>query len=172
MFRDPLAPLPTPWSAAPTLHGLDQWQLSAKPFTTHIPQAAGLYNADGGYASVVGVVATLVQNAQRGMIVAGGMSSHGDMLAVMILSHHLGWPLVADPLSGVRLRASMNANSGHLVPFMVRVPCRGRLGVKPPPHPAPPHPTPRASGRANTPSWVYRRRLTSRPWTTTSCVSR
>jgi isochorismate synthase/2-succinyl-5-enolpyruvyl-6-hydroxy-3-cyclohexene-1-carboxylate synthase/2-succinyl-6-hydroxy-2,4-cyclohexadiene-1-carboxylate synthase/O-succinylbenzoate synthase len=100
---------------------LDQWQLSAEPFTTHIPQAAGLYNADGGYASVVGRVATLAQDAQRGMIVAGGMSSHGDMLAVMILSHHLGWPLVADPLSGVRLRASMNAHSGYLVPFMDQV---------------------------------------------------
>ena len=121
MFRDPLAPTPTPWSAAPTLQGLDQWQLSAEPFTTHIPQAAGLYNADGGYASVVGRVATLAQDAQRGMIVAGGMSSHGDMLAVMILSHHLGWPLVADPLSGVRLRASMNAHSGYLVPFMDQV---------------------------------------------------
>lgn len=119
MFRDPLAPVPQPWSTSVLLRGLDTWQVSARPYTTHVAQSTNLHESDSAHAGLVGQVAALVQASKRGLIVAGGISSHGDMLAVMKLSQWLGWPLVADPLSGVRLRGK--PGSGYLIPFMVRL---------------------------------------------------
>ncbi len=89
-FREPLL-------GDPARGGVSPGRAGGEPWHAVVP---GRTEADEG------VVAALVETgglnrAQRGLIVAGGGS--GDPAAVLELADSLGWPLLADPRSGLRL---------------------------------------------------------------------
>lgn len=123
-FREPLAPTTVPWSAKQLLHGLEHWMSSKEPFTTNILGGPGL-PGDAGQAShyisttsmagatpvpelttpeVSGLV-QLLSKAQRGLLVVGELLSHADVMCAHRIGELLGWPVVADSLSGLRLGA-------------------------------------------------------------------
>ena len=93
-FREPLAPTAAPWSSL-VLTGLGRWEASRQPFTSHILAHPRLCS--------VGPIPALLASTSRGLIVAGGLDHPQDSFAVAQLSMRLGWPIVADPASGLRV---------------------------------------------------------------------
>ena len=106
-FREPLAPSPAPWSAD-VMAGLEGWwSVSGAPFTSYA-QPPG----DAG-AHELGPLVQLVRGSKRGLVVAGHLDRAEDVCAVSLLATTLGWPLVADVTSGLRVGA---AQPSTLVP--------------------------------------------------------
>ncbi|KXZ52491.1 hypothetical protein GPECTOR_9g535 [Gonium pectorale] len=122
-FREPLAPVPAPWQSGPFLRGLAHWQASQLPYTAHISGAAlpaagpGLSQATGGGAAGMELAAhgaggadvaalrALLGGAKRGLVVVGELIDPRDILAARQICAVLGWPVVADVLSGLRVGA-------------------------------------------------------------------
>ncbi|GIL50277.1 hypothetical protein Vafri_6487 [Volvox africanus] len=126
-FREPLAPVTAPWSPAPFLAGLSQWQASRLPYTSHISGAVLPGAAPGGGGSESGISAgfgagpdvygvgsgsggadvaalrALLRGAQRGLVVVGELTDPRDIVAARQIGSVLGWPVVADVLSGLRV---------------------------------------------------------------------
>ena len=50
----------------------------------------------------------MIAAATRGLLVVGELSNPDDVLAVTLLGKCLGWPIVADVLSGLRLHSNGN----------------------------------------------------------------
>ena len=123
-FREPLAPLQADWSRA-CLQGLERWELSGQPYTTHSavqPQPslqlpvsalpagaaapAGLGQAGVGAGALSGLppeaaeALAAVAGAQRGLLVVGELTQPADVVAAAQLARTLGWPVAADVLSG------------------------------------------------------------------------
>ena len=96
-FREPLAPSPAPWSAD-VLSGLDRWWSSSGASFTSYAQPPG----DPG-AHELDPLVQLVNSARRGLIVAGHLERAEDVCTVSLLATTLGWPLVADVTSGLRV---------------------------------------------------------------------
>jgi 2-succinyl-5-enolpyruvyl-6-hydroxy-3-cyclohexene-1-carboxylate synthase len=105
-FRDPLPPLP-----------------EAQPHTLDAGVIRGFFNGiedyfhQGGAVEVVvgGPVWPKITGQSRGVIIVGPSEDHApDLLARTVgrISLALGWPVLADALSPVRMRA---AHAGHLV---------------------------------------------------------
>ncbi|KAK3278475.1 hypothetical protein CYMTET_13591, partial [Cymbomonas tetramitiformis] len=119
-FREPLAPVPQPWDAEALLAGLGEWEVEGGAFTRYLRGGLG----SGGDAAEAGAgqLAGLMRRSERGLLVAGELGGAGEALAVAMLSQQLGWPVVADPLSGLRVRGVESGPRGpHVVPFMDQV---------------------------------------------------
>lgn len=94
MFREPL--LPAPDSPRPPMPPqLAAWASSGRPFT----ECAGSEREVGGIDRLV----EFLGEAQRGVLIAGALSSVAEREAVAVLAETLGWPLWPDLLSGLRL---------------------------------------------------------------------
>lgn len=94
MFRKPLEPGAPP--ALEALPGLAAWAEGAAPFARPLatrarPEPAAILEVEG-----------LLRRAARGLIVAGSMASGEEAAGARALAEALGWPLVTDPLSGLR----------------------------------------------------------------------
>ena len=96
-FREPLAPVPDGSIPPGYLDGLDRWLESDQPYTRY---AAGAGRPPD--AAVADLWARLRQHA-RGLVVAGRLNTQAEGAAAQALAHRLGWPLVADIGSQVRL---------------------------------------------------------------------
>jgi isochorismate synthase/2-succinyl-5-enolpyruvyl-6-hydroxy-3-cyclohexene-1-carboxylate synthase/2-succinyl-6-hydroxy-2,4-cyclohexadiene-1-carboxylate synthase/O-succinylbenzoate synthase len=107
-FREPLAPSLAPWSRD-ALAGLERWHAGGAPLTLYTNASA---SASGADAAAAAPLAALVARARRGVIVAGHLPEPADALAVAQLAARLGWPLVADVASGLRVRAAPAAPPG------------------------------------------------------------
>ncbi len=99
MFREPLIPDPDtePPDPAETNPALASWQTSGKPYTRYattkpVVDAAGIRNLWEELSPV-----------KRGLLVAGRLESRAEGAAVSRLAEALGWPLLPDIGSGVRL---------------------------------------------------------------------
>jgi len=57
--------------------------------------------------------------ARRGIIVVGQMTCAEDAAAAMKIAEALGWPLVADVLSGIATKSRHPSKAHHLVLFML-----------------------------------------------------
>ncbi|KAA8532823.1 hypothetical protein F0562_033059 [Nyssa sinensis] len=100
-FREPLDNSLRKWMLS-CLKGLDFWISSADPFTKYI-QLQHSYpcnDAQGQMAEVLKVI----QGANQGLLLIGAIHSEDDVWAALLLAKHLLWPVVADVLSGLRLR--------------------------------------------------------------------
>lgn len=106
-FREPLAPIATSLSPHLTA-GLAAWEASGQPYTRHVDTAAG-----GAAPALTAVVATL-RRAACGVVVAGQLDSSADRLAARAIAAALGWPIVADVLSGLRVRSASPLVIHHL----------------------------------------------------------
>jgi 2-succinyl-5-enolpyruvyl-6-hydroxy-3-cyclohexene-1-carboxylate synthase len=96
MFREPLAPVPRRYDTRVAGVGLDRWRRSREPFTRCPVSRA---TASG---AVVREVMVLAEACRRGVVVAGAMDAAAAGAAAE-LAARLGWPLVPDVRSGLRL---------------------------------------------------------------------
>jgi len=105
-FREPLAPVVAPWNRH-VLAGLDLWWSSASgsPLTTYPTQPL----VDPQSVAFTPLLQMLA-GARRGIIVAGHLPDGEDAFAVSHLAQTLGWPLICDVTSGLRVGATPNAS--------------------------------------------------------------
>lgn len=100
-FREPLENSPSKWMTS-CLKGLDFWMSSTEPFTKYIKvQSAHTYDDGCGQMSEI---LNLIRGTNKGILLIGAIHSEDEMWAVLLLVKHLQWPVVADILSGLRLR--------------------------------------------------------------------
>ena len=80
---------------------MKQWLTSNAPFSNPIKQASpsGMLS---GSLGMTDLIATL-RSAERGLLVVAELTSPQDVMAALTISKALGWPVVADALSGVLL---------------------------------------------------------------------
>ncbi|XP_024988553.1 protein PHYLLO, chloroplastic [Cynara cardunculus var. scolymus] len=100
-FREPLESTPKSWSQS-CLKGLEYWVSSGEPFTNYIKahNSFAHNNHHGDVADVLGII----QGAKCGLLLIGAIFTEDDIWAALFLAKHLRWPVVADILSGLRLR--------------------------------------------------------------------
>lgn len=105
-FREPLVNIPEMWDHS-CLKGLDVWLSTAEPFTTYIPikHSIALNQIDCQMDEVIKVI----QGANRGLLILGAIHTEDDIWAALLLSKHLLWPVVADILSGLRMRKHIDS---------------------------------------------------------------
>ncbi|XP_023642879.1 protein PHYLLO, chloroplastic isoform X2 [Capsella rubella] len=100
-FRDPLDGSPTNWSSD-CLKGLDMWMSNAEPFTKYF-QLQSL-KSNGVTSGQITEVLQVIKEAKKGLLLIGAIHSEDEIWAALLLAKELMWPVVADVLSGVRLR--------------------------------------------------------------------
>ncbi|XP_045833302.1 protein PHYLLO, chloroplastic isoform X1 [Trifolium pratense] len=107
-FREPLESSPLRWLSS-CLKGLDFWMTNSDPFTKyiHMQLSHTCTNAPG---EMIGVL-NLIQRANNGLLLFGAIHSEDEMWAALLLAKHLQWPVVADILSGLRLRKLLTSFS-------------------------------------------------------------
>ncbi len=83
------------------MQGMKQWLSSNAPYSSPIKQASpsGML---AGSPGLTDLIATL-RSAERGLLVVAELTSPEDVMAALNISKALGWPVVADALSGVLL---------------------------------------------------------------------
>ena len=110
MFRKPLAPTEDGRDYAAYLDGLRDWRSGDAPYTRRpvtVPSAVpGERDA----------LAEALHGTERGLVVCGRLDSEKDARAARRLAEQLGWPLVPDATSRLRL-----AGDGPVVPFSDQV---------------------------------------------------
>ncbi len=99
MFRKPLAPLDDGQDDAEYTAELMGWAAADVPYTryprpTQTPDAASIQR-----------VAEAIEGISRGVLVAGRLTSAAERRAVCRCADHLGWPVLPDGTSGLRLGA-------------------------------------------------------------------
>ncbi|EXB44935.1 Protein PHYLLO [Morus notabilis] len=100
-FREPLENSPSEWTSS-CLKGLDFWMSSAEPFTKYFDVQCAHACTDSPQ-EIIDIV-NLIQTANKGILLIGAIHTVDEMWAVLLLAKHLLWPVVADILSGLRLR--------------------------------------------------------------------
>ncbi|KAF8399244.1 hypothetical protein HHK36_015109 [Tetracentron sinense] len=105
-FREPLGDAPRKWMLS-CLEKLDFWMSRAEPFTKYIQvqHSHACNDICGQMAEVVKVI----QNANQGILLIGAIHTEDDMWAALLLAKHLFWPVVADILSGLRMRKVLSS---------------------------------------------------------------
>ncbi|XP_057414973.1 protein PHYLLO, chloroplastic isoform X3 [Lotus japonicus] len=100
-FREPLESSPLKWLSS-CLKGLDYWMSNAEPFTKYIHMRFSdtSMNAPDEMIEVL----NLIQGAKNCLLLFGAIHTEDEMWAALLLAKHLQWPVVADILSGLRLR--------------------------------------------------------------------
>ncbi|KAI7754357.1 hypothetical protein M8C21_006045 [Ambrosia artemisiifolia] len=96
-FREPLENTPQEWSES-CLKGLEFWVSSGQPFTSYIHSHNSFRHSN--LADVLGII----QGSKRGLLLIGAIYKEDDIYAALLLAKHLKWPVIADILSGLRLR--------------------------------------------------------------------
>lgn len=99
MFREPLTPLEvkTDWSSY--LKDLKKYFNSSLPFTQYVKSKSALDKEQ------LGLVAHKIRGIKQGVIVVGKVEASAHK-PILDLAQHLGWPIFADIVSGLRLGCS------------------------------------------------------------------
>ena len=97
MFREPLAPEADGGDYADYTAGLAAWQERARPYTTYSAPARA---ADG---RAVQALSGALAGVRRGLVVAGRLDAEDEAQAALRLARRLGWPLLPDVTSRLRL---------------------------------------------------------------------
>ena len=85
---------PPPESLKFNLQGLQSWESSVRPYTDSIVAS------QGSQALLPGEILQQMRACTRGLVVVGEQREQKEALACVQISETLGWPLVADVLSG------------------------------------------------------------------------
>ena len=96
-YREPLAPIATNEDISGYLASVAQWQSQGRPYTTYARTEQAVESEDARFLS------ELLQSAKHGTIVAGQIEDPIVSDAVLRLGQSLGWPVLADVASGLRL---------------------------------------------------------------------
>jgi 2-succinyl-5-enolpyruvyl-6-hydroxy-3-cyclohexene-1-carboxylate synthase len=97
MFRKPLGPEPDGEDWSESLLQVEGWLDRTTPYTTY--DAPVLSSKGESIKEIADIVAT----SERGLIVVGPLSDPAEAAPVSALADCLGWPLLADIVSGARL---------------------------------------------------------------------
>lgn len=97
MFREPLAPTPDGKDYASYLAGLEPWLARSTPFSAYINHAASFSE------HAIQQCQSAIQGSRRGLIVAGRLNTPEEGQAVLNLAEQLGWPVLPDIGSQIRL---------------------------------------------------------------------
>ncbi|KAE9597953.1 putative 2-succinyl-5-enolpyruvyl-6-hydroxy-3-cyclohexene-1-carboxylic-acid synthase [Lupinus albus] len=100
-FREPLESSPIGWMSS-CLKGLDFWMTNAEPFTKYIHMGLS-QTCIHDHGEMVEVL-NLIQRANHGLLLCGAIHTEDEMWAALLFAKHLRWPVVADILSGLRLK--------------------------------------------------------------------
>lgn len=101
-------PLSFCWSGM-RLQGLERWEQSGQPFTAPVsalpawlgpPLAAQSLPSFSSSDAAASELLNTLASAQRGLLVVAQMARPEDCLAALKIARALGWPVVADVLSG------------------------------------------------------------------------
>ncbi|KAJ4798965.1 2-succinyl-5-enolpyruvyl-6-hydroxy-3-cyclohexene-1-carboxylate synthase [Rhynchospora pubera] len=109
-FREPLHDSPLTWSTQ-CLTGLEHWLTDGKPYTRYIntPNLSICTNSDA-----LMEVLEIIKDARKGILIIGRIFSEADMWALSLIAKQLSWPVVADVLSGLRVRRLFLSHSEDL----------------------------------------------------------
>ncbi|CAI0431018.1 unnamed protein product [Linum tenue] len=99
-FREPLDDSPEKWTLS-CLTGLDNWMCKGEPFTRYIKFQHSCSTTN--HATLTEVIET-IQGAKRGLLLICALDTEDEIWNALLLAKHLNWPVVADILSGLRLR--------------------------------------------------------------------
>ena len=105
MFREPLAPVSSGEDYGTYLSSLARWQKSGKPYTICTP------SMQAAHEESLNDLVTTLNSATRGLLIVGALRDKTETEAVRRLSDKLGWPVLPDITSGLRL----GANSTHTI---------------------------------------------------------
>ena len=94
------------------LQGLHHWGRSTSPFSQPITQDQPI-QAWQGSQGMSALMASL-GSTKRGLLVVAELASSEDVAAALSISKVLGWPVVADALSGKRNISSSTGGSALL----------------------------------------------------------
>ena len=97
MFRKPLEPHPDGVDYSDYTATLAAWATGTAPYT-HYPTSRPAPSP-----TEIDAVADAVTSTDRGLLVAGRLDTQVEQRAVRRLAEHLGWPLIPDVTSGLRL---------------------------------------------------------------------
>ncbi len=103
MFREPLLPNPHTDIALSDSPALATWRGRQRPFTIYEPRQTVLSDDQLKHAS------DIIDSAASGLLVVGRLSNDTERTAVERFARHLGWPVLPDILSGLRLGAECDA---------------------------------------------------------------
>lgn len=108
MFREPFQVLSA--GSRPKLSGADrwkQWRASAEPYTVYVHGERQVPTA------AVQSAAQMIRRAKRGVIVVGKLSGPKAAGQVLRLAEKIGWPVLPDLSSGLRLDVSSALVAAH-----------------------------------------------------------
>lgn len=105
-FREPLESSPCKWLSS-CLTGLDFWMSNAEPFTKYIHMQ--LSHTSTNVPGEMSEVLDLIQKSKNSLLLFGAIHTEDEMWAALLLAKHLHWPVVADILSGLRLRTLLSS---------------------------------------------------------------
>ncbi|KAL4281360.1 hypothetical protein GQ457_03G011440 [Hibiscus cannabinus] len=106
-FREPLDDNPQKWKSS-CLEGLHTWMSNAEPFTKYI-MVQHPYLCNNGTHGQMEEVLEKIQRANKGLLLVGAISTEDEIWAVLLVAKYLQWPVVADILSGIRLRKLLSS---------------------------------------------------------------
>lgn len=95
-YREPLAPITSGEDFEAYLKSVGTWQSQGRPYTTYARTEQAVCAEDERF------LAQLIQFSKRGVIIAGQIRASGAD-EVLKLGQSLGWPILADVASGIRL---------------------------------------------------------------------
>jgi len=103
MYREPLAPTPEPWPS-PYLDELAAWENTVSPYSSRNRPLMSLS------AFQLEHIAAKLQNAHRGLLLIGRLSTQEEYSAARKLAADIPWPVFADIGSHCRYYSSTNTN--------------------------------------------------------------
>ena len=106
-FREPLDYSPKSWKSS-CLEGLDTWMSNAEPFTKYILVQHSYLCNNGTHGQMVEVLEK-IRRVNKGLLLVGAICTEDEIWAVLLLAKNLQWPVVADILSGLRLRKFLSS---------------------------------------------------------------
>ena len=95
MFREPLIPGPEEYETPAA--GPERWRAAAEPYTRYASAGPAVDGAE------VDALWEKLRPVRRGLVVAGRLATRAQGEAVQRLAHALGWPLLPDVGSQIRL---------------------------------------------------------------------
>jgi len=104
MFREPLAPTGQKESFKKYLESMAEWLESSSPYTTYELSNSALSN------EALNRIAGIINKSKSGIIIAGKLKESSQVLS---LSQKIGWPVLPDIASGLRL----GVKNRNVIPF-------------------------------------------------------
>ncbi|MDH4034729.1 MAG: 2-succinyl-5-enolpyruvyl-6-hydroxy-3-cyclohexene-1-carboxylic-acid synthase, partial [candidate division Zixibacteria bacterium] len=99
MFREPFLPLESADESISDNSAITGWRAQQQPITRYEQRRSAL---SGDQAAEV---SDIIKTAASGLLIAGRLNDRSERLAVAALAQKLGWPLLPDISSGLRLGA-------------------------------------------------------------------